>query len=416
MNRNGLARCGAMLSLSLCSAPSSACASIAFAHTSGPALPRQLSGNGDWRLVVAMMALYPFAIFPVFPELQIGLLRLLALFGMHPQGIGFGAAPFLLTLCIYVVCWLLLPLRLYEVLFPLVPISVVSVVAVLISPRDPNKIEAIVAILVVAALVAVPGVLISIVRESRFVRGVIDRAVKARYIELREDLETARRIHDRLMPDALNTGPMLVDLAYEPMREIGGDMLFIHQSGLKNSAVTAVHLTLIDVTGHGITAALAVHRLHGELLRIFGTQDDPTPVRVMSLLNDYLLLTTSHDSLFATALVVRIDADTGAVTFASAAHPDAMIRAVDGSVRRLASTTCVLGACPAECFDADLAHATLDRGETLILFTDGLNEATSRLCGAGRLHHRARPAGFGVKPLNRPWQRPSARCCRWNGR
>ncbi|MFT3684018.1 MAG: SpoIIE family protein phosphatase [Phycisphaerales bacterium] len=109
----------------------------------------------------------------------------------------------------------------------------------------------------------------------------------ARYADLSEqvssisaELQEARRLHESLFPAlAVLQGhpdtPVRVGFRYEPARQIGGDFLDVYReppataadpTADKGGGVTVV---VIDVSGHGVTAALAVNRLHGELRRFF---------------------------------------------------------------------------------------------------------------------------------------------------
>jgi serine phosphatase RsbU (regulator of sigma subunit) len=342
----------------------------------GPHLPPSIRIE---HRVTWLIAVIPFTTLLLLPEFRHASSTIMAALGMPLEGVGVG--PFLIALAVHVVACSLLPLRIREVFVPILPFAIVTVLAILLV--DPPAVRAGNALTASAILVgaAVPGALICVLREIRFRQATLAAALRERYIELREDLDVARRIHDRLLPaqlpeGQLDDGPIAVRYAYEPMREIGGDLLFLHRA--QNGAV---HVIVLDVTGHGIAAALLVNRIHGELLRICGTDDDPSPERVLSSLNEYLLLTVARDAprdcMFATAAVVRVDPDQPTLRYASAAHPDLMVVDRTGSVRRLASTACVVGALPVDCFDAAPESASFAPGDRLLVYTDGLTETRS---------------------------------------
>jgi sigma-B regulation protein RsbU (phosphoserine phosphatase) len=139
---------------------------------------------------------------------------------------------------------------------------------------------------------------------------------------------------------------------------------------------------VVDVTGHGIAAALTVNRLHGELERLFAENPDVDPGAVLGLLNKYVHLTLANHSVYATAFCLRVDPARNVVEYASGGHPPAFLRAVDGTLHELSSTGFVLGACPSDDFDPAPATLPFYPGDALIVYTDGAIEAKNE---AGRM-------------------------------
>ena len=155
--------------------------------------------------------------------------------------------------------------------------------------------------------------------------------------------------------------------------ELGGDFLHVHvgPEGL-------VHLTLIDVTGHGLAAALTVNRLYGELERIRGEGPRSEPGDVLTLLNRYVYLTMARHNIYATAVALTLDPYLGEVRWASAGHPPAMLRGINGVVRHLGSTAMVLGALDDDDFEAAEQRLELSPGDVIVAYTDGAIEARDR--------------------------------------
>lgn len=233
-----------------------------------------------------------------------------------------------------------------------------------------------------------PGLAVTLLRRDTL--GL--RVVESRYSDVERELSTARRIHDRLFPAPIESGPIRMGYRYEPMRQIGGD--YLDASRHPDGSLT---LALIDVTGHGVAAALAVNRLHGELKRVFAQHPDADPSAVIIALNEYIHLTLSDEQVFATAVALRVRPD-GAVRLCNAGHPPPLLRRPDGSIAPLDSTAAMLGMLPPGDFDAESLGFTLSPGEVLILYTDGATEA---------MDHASRQLGIGgisraVAALPRP--------------
>ncbi|HZW08731.1 MAG TPA: PP2C family protein-serine/threonine phosphatase [Phycisphaerales bacterium] len=223
-------------------------------------------------------------------------------------------------------------------------------------------------------LLAVPGTALCWFRHSRRTQLFKIRFMTSRYSEMRRELVDARRIHESLFPKPFDTGGVRLVFEYEPMRQIGGDFLYANRQTAAG-AFSPVSIVLLDVTGHGIPAALTVNRLHGEMERVFAENPDVGPGEVLSLLNRYVHLTLATHSIYVTAFCVRVDPARSALEYASGGHPPAFVRAVDGTIEELTSTAFVLGACPDEAFDPGLRELRFGPGDTLIAYTDGAIEA-----------------------------------------
>ncbi len=238
--------------------------------------------------------------------------------------------------------------------------------------------------IVASPLVAVPGALICWWRQSRFKDRFHFRMLKGRYGEMKQELGYARRIHESLFPPPLRQGAVQFEYRYEPMRQIGGDYLYARSVPLPGRKLPVLNLVIIDVTGHGIGAALTVNRLHGEIDRQFGENPETGPGRLLKGLNDYLHHTLSSHSVYATALCVHVDPNEGKLAWASAGHPPAFLRGIDATLDRLESTALVLGACRGDDFDANEQTVRFVPGDVLIAYTDGAIEcrnAQGRLLG-----------------------------------
>lgn len=162
------------------------------------------------------------------------------------------------------------------------------------------------------------------------------------------------------------------------MRQIGGDFLYACETGGSAAGQRALNVVLIDVTGHGVPAALTVNRLHGELERIFAENPGSDPGEVLGLLNRYVHLTLARHSVYATAFCARIEPHGNMLRYASAGHPPAFVRAVDGTLERLDSTTFVLGVTMGEDFQAGPRTVQFGPGDTLLAYTDGAIETRDR--------------------------------------
>ena len=231
-------------------------------------------------------------------------------------------------------------------------------------------------------LVGVPGVFWSYRSYTLLGERFHTRVLGERYGELKSELAYARRIHESLFPPPLETGPCEVRYWYDPMREIGGDFLYIHSPASMAGAEAApspITVVLIDVSGHGVPAALAVNRLHGEIQRFFAERPDATPGALIADLNAYAHAALSGQAMFATAIAVRIawhEDGAARLSWSNAGHPPGVIRTSGGGwgeADELEGTCTMLGVLPPELFEAEerTRASAMAPGDRVVPFTDG---------------------------------------------
>ena len=224
-------------------------------------------------------------------------------------------------------------------------------------------------------LVATPGVIIIAIKHSQRIQRSTNRFLSKRYGMLRQELAYARQVHEALYPAPRITGNIRYTYKYEPMQQIGGDYLYTKITEAVDGKGEKLSVVIIDVTGHGIPAALTVNRLHGEIDICFAENPEISPGELLEKLNKYVHLTLAKHSIYATAVCLRVDYDHEIVEYASGGHPPAFIRGIDGSLRDIDPTTFVLGACSDEDFDAGQVEVEFMPGDSLIVYTDGAIEA-----------------------------------------
>lgn len=233
-------------------------------------------------------------------------------------------------------------------------------------------------LILLAPAAALPGLAWSWWRYRSFAERFHARALHKRYAEVSRELTDARRIHEALFPPPITRGPVRVTYHYEPMREIGGDFLFVRPLAFPPSAPDGpVLVVLIDVTGHGIAAALAVNRLHAELQTLCAKDPLPEPAPVIRAINDFTERVLAPGAMFATAIAIRVEpGPTPAVRWSNAGHPPAYLRTPGAPVRPLGGTAPMLGVLPAELFECDECAENLPPGSAILAFTDGASETT----------------------------------------
>ncbi len=283
-------------------------------------------------------------------------------------------------LAIHFVACLFLPWTVRECYRPIWPLVILNALILLIYIQGEFVITAL--FIALSPLMGAPGALVCWLKQHRFRKKFHYGALRRRHSAMHQELSEAQRLHEALLPPKITNGPVRFDYAYEPMRQIGGDFLFCHRfPGVTDGEADAepLSIVIIDVTGHGIPAALTVNRLHGELGRLFAEEPDIGPGDVLTALNHYVHITLALHSVYATVLCLRVDPSANVLRWASGGHPPAFVRMADGRLDRLDSTAFVLGACAGDDFDASEQHTPLMPGDKIIAYTDGATEARDNL-------------------------------------
>lgn len=182
---------------------------------------------------------------------------------------------------------------------------------------------------------------------------------------IEQELRTARVIQQTFLPKEVPTLPgWQLTPYYHPAREVGGD--FYDFLSFDDGRLGIV---IGDVTGKGVPAALVMATTH-TMLRT-ATQQSASPGEVLTRIND-LLYADTLPAMFVTCFYALLDPVTGKLRFANAGH-ELPYRQQDGSASELWATGMPLGLMPGSCYDE--YEATLNPGENLLFYSDGLVEA-----------------------------------------
>jgi serine phosphatase RsbU (regulator of sigma subunit) len=126
---------------------------------------------------------------------------------------------------------------------------------------------------------------------------------------------------------------------------------------------------LSDVSGKGIGASLLTASL--EALSA-GPIHDGVPVEVIFRSVSHLLFDRTPPEKYATSFLASVEPNTGFLRYCNAGHNPGLLLRADGSTEWLESTGMPLGILPEGVFTAE--EKTLEVGDTLILYTDGITE------------------------------------------
>lgn len=200
--------------------------------------------------------------------------------------------------------------------------------------------------------------------ENRYLH---QQALEKQRIE--QEMTVAATIQKRIIPVSL---PAIhgYDVAGRniPSKSVGGD--YYDCIPLPDGRYA---LTVADVTGKGVPAALLVSSLHAYLSAYLELSN--TLPELLGKLNKALYTATTDDK-FVTAFIAVLSPETGDIEYSSAGHNPAYLLKDNGTIEEIH-----IGGPPLGAFDVDFpylsARTSIGQGERLLLYTDGVTEATN---------------------------------------
>jgi hypothetical protein len=185
-------------------------------------------------------------------------------------------------------------------------------------------------------------------------------------LRVRDELEVARQLQRELLPrrDPDIPGYRLAH-SYRTANEIGGD--YYDFLPLPDGRVA---IAIGDASGHGMAAGLLMAIANATFKTALDL--DPHPSAVLRLVNRVLCRTGGRRE-FMTLFCGVLDLATGELHYASAGHPFPLLRRARGTVEELGRGSLALGWRPDADFES--ARVTIEPGDYLVLYSDGLPEA-----------------------------------------
>jgi sigma-B regulation protein RsbU (phosphoserine phosphatase) len=223
------------------------------------------------------------------------------------------------------------------------------------------------------------------------------KRIESQTAQFEKELELAHRVNQTLVPTSFSNERAEIAVTYLPMGYVGGDYAkfrFIDHDRLI--------IFISDVTGHGVPAALLVNRVHAEFERLIS--EDYRPGALLHKLNGFITRDFEGTQMYLSAFCGLLDFRQKTFTYSNYGHlPQYLWRAGEKAVVELDSHRSFLGIT----FDDSEHHeavASFEKGDNLLLFTDGVIEARDRSgveYGEARLRDfMKRHSGASAEPFN----------------
>jgi len=183
-------------------------------------------------------------------------------------------------------------------------------------------------------------------------------------LEIQSELDLARRIQISILPTAFPNSPAFqVAARYLPMTSVAGDFYDFLVADERQAG-----LLIADVSGHGVPAALIASMV--KMAATSQRDHAADPQKLLTEMNAALCGNTQ--SQFVTAAYVHLDAETSQLRYSAAGHPPMLLLRA-GEVTEIFENGLILAILK----DASFTNAThtLQPGDRLVLYTDGILEA-----------------------------------------
>jgi len=189
--------------------------------------------------------------------------------------------------------------------------------------------------------------------------------------QMEKELDLATKVHKTLIPKSIISPLADVAVVYLPAYYLSGDYARFHFVGEDK-----LIFIICDVTGHGVSAALLVNRLHTEFERL--AKENKSPGVLLKELNGFIVDDFEGIHMYTTAFCGLLDFKDMKFTYSNHGHPPQYLYCIrESKVLDLRPQAALLGL-PFPDDDIHQSEVLFDHEDKILLFTDGVTEAKSR--------------------------------------
>ncbi len=204
--------------------------------------------------------------------------------------------------------------------------------------------------------------------EMLLARNITEDILEKKNRNYRDEISKVRAIQASLLPQFEDVKGYDIDSVFLPANDVSGDFfdgIFLDERNYQ--------LSLLDISGHGMASAFIGNELR-TLIRNFSSSEI-SPSEILGVINRKMCRDLRQLYYFATAVILHLNLEEGTIRYCNAGHPDIMVCCQDKRIHRYPHAGPLIGFKP----EAVFAEGTvqLQPGETMLLYTDGITEATS---------------------------------------
>lgn len=205
--------------------------------------------------------------------------------------------------------------------------------------------------------------------------------IERKNIQMEQELVMAGKVQQAMLPQVYPAFPLRPGAnvsvlefhhRYVPAGKVSGDFFHVRRIGDH-----LVGIFICDVMGHGVRSAMITSMLRALVEELQSEADEPG--ELLERLNDdlFAILHQSDETMYASGIYMIIDTTSLKICWSSAGHPAPMLlRGQDGEVELMCvpreRAGKVLGLVASSSYQT--CEATLQPGDRLLLYTDGIYE------------------------------------------
>lgn len=193
--------------------------------------------------------------------------------------------------------------------------------------------------------------------------------VATAYAGVQEDIDSAALVQQSQLPmNGLLSRSVSAAWCYRPALGVSGDHLDVFQISDEQLV-----FYVLDVSGHGVTAALrssAISQLLRPISGILSGLREFGPGHVLERLNRHICASNPDMDFFATLVMGYLDAARGVLRLASAGHPPPLLIRQNSETIEIKCGSVPLGIDETTCYNDE--RIDLQPADQLLLYSDGL--------------------------------------------
>jgi sigma-B regulation protein RsbU (phosphoserine phosphatase) len=189
--------------------------------------------------------------------------------------------------------------------------------------------------------------------------------------KLKQDSEIAiaKNVQQALLPKSLpDVGGYNVFASYDTALAVGGDYYDV----ILLDDDKKICLSFGDVAGKGIPASLVMSRISSVVQSTLSHVDDVG--KAVTAINNHMCA-SAVEGRFVTYILAIIDTESHEMQLVIAGHMSPMIRKPDGSIEEFDEESVGIPVGVLEDYPFDVLSRTIQPGETVLFYTDGVSEA-----------------------------------------